>query len=54
MNKILKSYDVNPMTLKTFESFNDKDCSLWFPVLYGFLFICVKFQGQIIIKISTL
>ncbi len=29
MNKFLKSYDVNSMTSKTFESFNDKDCSLW-------------------------
>ncbi len=29
MNEILNSYDVNSMISKTFESFNDKDCSLW-------------------------
>jgi len=48
MIKIFKSYDVNSMTSKTFESFNDKE------FFYGCLFICVKFQGQIFIKINTL
>ncbi len=34
MNKNVKSYDVNSMISKTFESFNDKDCSLWLPFYF--------------------
>jgi len=48
MNKFLKSYDVNSVTSKHLKVLMTKIAP------YGYLFICVKFQGQIIMKISIL
>jgi hypothetical protein len=44
---ILKSSDVNSMTLRKIENFDGK------VVFYGFFYVCVKFHGKIIIKCST-
>jgi hypothetical protein len=44
---ILKLYNLNSMTLKKIENFDGKD------FFYGFLFVRVKFHGQVIIRCGT-
>jgi hypothetical protein len=42
--KNFKPFDLNLMTLKKTESFDEEDYFLWFP------FVCVNFHEQVIIK----
>ncbi len=44
---ILKSSDLNSTTLRKIEIFHGKD------YFYGFLYVCVEFHGNFLIKCST-